>query len=199
MFTIGITGGTGSGKTAALTVAKTLGALTLDCDAIYHTLLDSNDALKAEIKSHFPDVIIDDKVDRKKLGEIVFRDKSALRILNSITHKYVVNDVKCQITQWEKQGGKFAVVDAIALIESGADKICDITVGIIAPIDLRISRIMNRDNISREKAELRVNAQQSDDFYINNCDYILKNLHSSLADFEEECRAWFTLIRLKKR
>ena len=192
MYTIGITGGTGSGKTIALHALEELGALALDCDAIYHDLLETNVEMKMEIARCFKTVLHDDKIDRKMLGEIVFADKSALQTLNDITHKYVINEVNHQLAMWEKQGGSVGAIDAIALFESGANAICDKTVGIIAPVEKRVSRITKRDGITKKQAELRINAQKPDSFYINNCDTILENNFDTSEEFEEHCKVKFT-------
>ena len=175
MYIIGITGGTGSGKTIVLHALEKQGALALDCDKIYHELLLDNEEMKAEISTCFSGALIDDVIDRKRLGELVFNDKSALQKLNEITHKYVVDEVKRRLADWEKQGGAVAAIDAIALFESGANKLCNITVGIIAPVETRIERIIKRDSITREQAEKRINAQKTDSFFIENCDKILEN------------------------
>ena len=191
MFIIGITGGTGSGKTVALSVLKKHGALALDCDEVYHELLVDDEMMKAEIEARFNGVLKDGRIDRKRLGEMVFADKQALVDLNKITHKYVIRYIEQRLAEWEKRGGGVAAIDAIALFESGIHKMCDVVVGVIAPVETRISRVMNRDGITREQAMMRVNAQKSDDFYIDNCDKILENMCNTLEEFEEVCDAYF--------
>ena len=191
MNIIGITGGSGSGKTIMLRTLEKQGALALDCDEIYHELLANNEAMKAEIEANFNGVLINKTIDRKQLGERVFNDKSALHKLNEITHKYVVDEVKRRLADWEKQGGVNAAIDAIALFESGANKLCNITIGVIAPVETRITRIIKRDGITRDQAEKRINAQKPDNFFIENCDEILENTCNTPEDFEESCKAWF--------
>ena len=194
MFTIGITGGTGAGKTSALRAAGTLGALVLDCDAIYHELLSGNAELKAELEERFSGVLHDGKIDRKKLGEIVFGEPSALLDLNKITHKYISGELERRIRDWEEQGGTVVAIDAIALLESGRGGKCDVTVGVVAPVETRIARIMKRDGISLEQAEKRINAQKPESFYRENCDHILEGKYDSSAEFEEVCREFFSGI-----
>jgi dephospho-CoA kinase len=138
MYIIGITGGTGSGKTVALQILEQLGALRLDCDEIYHEQLKENEAMKAEISARFSGVLENGVINRTRLGEMVFNDKSALQELNIITHKCVIDEIKHRLTKWKKQGGTIAAIDAIALIESGANQLCDTTIGIIAPMETRI-------------------------------------------------------------
>jgi len=191
MFIIGITGGTGSGKTTALQALWDLGARVLDCDAVYHELLEQNVKLGKEIKKAFGNVTTNGMIDRRKLGDIVFYNETALFKLNKITHKYVAERLDKYIKEWSAQGEKLVVIDAIALFESGQDRSCDLIVGITAPYEERIKRIIKRDGISREQAESRIKAQQPDGFYIDNCDHILENIYDSPSEFQEACRNYF--------
>ena len=191
MFTIGITGGTGAGKTSALGALEALGALTLDCDAIYHELLADSDALKLDLENRFNGVLNGGAINRKRLGEIVFSDPSALIDLNAITHKYIGDELARRIAEWELNGGQIIAIDAIALIESGRAEKCDVVVGVTAPKETRISRIMARDGITREQAEMRINAQKPDSFYKENCDYLLEGTHAASKDFKKECMEFF--------
>jgi len=191
MYIIGITGGTGAGKTSALRALKTLGALVLDCDAIYHEVLSENEELKSELDTRFQGVKRNGGIDRKKLGEIVFNDPSSLADLNKITHKYIGGELERRLTEWEAQGGTVAAVDAIALIESGRAEQCDITVAVTAPRETRINRIMNRDGLTREQAEMRVSAQKPDSYYMEHCDHILEGNYGTSKEFEQKCKEFF--------
>ena len=194
MFIIGITGTTGAGKTSAMRALKRLGALTLDCDEIYHKLLLSSDEMKAELETRFKGVVVNGIVDREKLGSIVFSDPDALSDLNTITHIYIINEVDRRIALYKAKGGLVAAIDAIALIESGQCKKCDIVIGVIAPEEIRISRIMNRDGLTKEQAQMRINAQQPDKFYTDKCDHILEGVYDRSDEFEEKCKDFFTTI-----
>ena len=194
LFVIGITGGTGAGKTSALRALRALGALVLDCDVVYHELLQSNADIKTEIEGRFEGILRGGEIDRKRLSGIVFTDESALRDLSAITHKYVSSEIERRMSDWETQGGTVAVIDAIALIESGRSKKCDIVVVVSAPADVRISRIMRRDRISREQARQRISAQKPDSFYRENCDHILENDYNTASEFEEKCKEFFNEI-----
>jgi len=199
MYIIGITGGTGAGKSSALKVLQELGALALDCDEIYHELLECCSEMVAEMGARFNGVSVNGKSDRNNLAEIVWNDPVSLNDLNQITHKHVSNEIEQRISSFAAQGGKVAAVDAIALIESGQSDSCDMTVGIIAPQEERIKRIMNRDGLSKEQALSRINAQKPEGFYRENCDYILENVFQTQSEFEEKCTEFFTNILEKER
>jgi len=191
MFIIGITGGTGSGKTTVVRALQSFGALPLDCDEIYHELLKSSVEMRAEIEARFKGVSIDGVIDRKKLGEAVWSDPTALHDLGAITHKYVDSELEWRIISFKAQGGKLVAIDAIALIESGQSNKCDIIVGVIAPQDKRLSRIMARDDLTQEQALMRINAQQKESFYWERCDFILENTYNTQAEFEDKCKDFF--------
>mgnify|MGYP003320662754 CR=1 FL=1 len=172
---IGITGGTGGGKTTVLKELAARGALIVDCDEIYHEMLKSDTALLADIGAEFSGVISDGKLDRKKLGGIVFADEEKLNMLNAITHSHIIAQVESLLSDWAMNGGTLAAIDAIALIKSGIAARCDAVIGVIASPEKRIERIMQRDNIGREYAEKRVRAQKDNSFFEANCDKIIRN------------------------
>ena len=139
MQIIGITGGTGAGKTTALVILREMGAFIIDCDELYHDLLAESTEMREELKRCFPEADAGGQMDLKKLGGIVFKNRDAMSALNSITHKYVLREIKEKLIREERRGRKIAAVDAILLIESGLSKICDKTVGVISKRELRLS------------------------------------------------------------
>ncbi|NCB52639.1 MAG: threonylcarbamoyl-AMP synthase [Clostridia bacterium] len=190
MRIIGITGGSGAGKTTALNVLRDMGALTIDCDEVYHRLTEESAEMRAEIEDRFGVVYKDGRLDRKALGSIVFGDKEALLDLNGITHKYIGAELDRLLRGHAMSGGRLAGVDAVELISGGASKRCTRVFGVIAPHEKRLERITAREGISREYAEMRLKAQKSDDYYMENCDGILFN-NGELNEFAAVCRAAF--------
>lgn len=190
MKIVGITGGTGSGKTTALNVLERLGARVIDCDRLYHKLLEKNEEMKSEIDESFKGVVINGSVDRKKLGKMVFSSPDLLKKLNAVTHKYVDGEVKKIIDRERKRGRAAVAIDAIALIESGLNELCDTVVGIVAPDDMRIKRIMTREGISEKYARLRIGAQKPQEWFVKNCDLVLRN-DGTVEDFEKLCSEHF--------
>ena len=191
MKIIGITGGTGAGKTTALAVLEEMGAAVIDCDALYYQLLEENSRLLGEIEARFPGVVENGHLLRKKLGQQVFSDPKARADLNAITHPYVLSAMDKILAQAEKTGKKLAAVDAIALIESGYGKKCDLIFGVVAPEKLRAQRIMTRDGIGEDYALIRIRAQQQEDFYRENCHRLLVNDFEDEAGFAAYCRRKF--------
>jgi tRNA threonylcarbamoyl adenosine modification protein (Sua5/YciO/YrdC/YwlC family)/dephospho-CoA kinase len=193
MKIIGITGGTGCGKTTALTVLKSFGAMVIDCDDVYHSLLESSAEMKDELRREFHECITNGSLDRKRLGSIVFGNKDALNKLNAITHRYVKLEVDRRLREYAMSGGTVAAVDAIELFSSGESNICQCTVGIISDRDKRIERIVKRDNISGEYAASRIDAQHPDEYFKEKCTYVLTN-NGDLASFESNCNKLFKEI-----
>ena len=190
MKIIGITGGTGGGKTTALNELERRGALLIDCDAVYHRMLETDRPMLDEIEKYFPGAVIDGKLDRKALGAVVFTDEEALRDLNIITHRHINLEIRRILREHAMNGGTLAAIDAIELFSSGLAKCCTATVGVIADRDVRISRIMRRDGISREYAMMRVNAQRPNEYFIQKCSLVLEN-NGSQEEFIERCRKTF--------
>ena len=187
---LGITGGTGCGKTTFLNCIAELGGIILDCDAIYHELLRTDESLLRAIESRFPGTVTEGSLNRKALGAIVFADENALQDLNAITHTAVKTAVLAQL---QKHKGKHIAIDAIGLFEGGLAELCDVTVAVTAPEETRISRIMARDGISYEYAASRVNAEHPNEWFSERCDYALEN--SSTADhFRTQCIAFLRTL-----
>ena len=193
MKTVGLTGGTGCGKTTALEVLRELGALVIDCDAVYHELLRSDAELLYEIADRFPGTVSDGALDRKALGQRVFGDAALLAELSRITHRYVGRRVDALLREHAKNGGTLAAIDAIALIESGIAEKCTFTAAVTAPREDRLRRIMQRDHITREYAELRIDSQKDERFFAEHCDRVLEN-NGTQQEFEQKCRKIFTEV-----
>ncbi|MBR4971583.1 MAG: dephospho-CoA kinase [Oscillospiraceae bacterium] len=182
---IGITGGTGCGKTTLLRCIAEKGGVILDCDAIYHDLLQTDKALLAAIEARFPGVVEDGVLQRKKLGQIVFADEQALQDLNNITH----TAVKAQVLRQLASQPKLAAIDAIGLFEGDLAELCDTTVAITAPVEDRVRRLMARDGISEAYARQRIAAQRSNEAFSALCHHTLEN-DGDICAFMAKCLAF---------
>ena len=184
MRVIGITGGSGCGKTTLLKEIEALGGFCIDCDKLYHRLLDTDPQLQKALSARFPAAFEDGLLQRKRLGNIVFSDPAALADLNKITHHFVCKEVRRLLA---KSKAKLAAIDAIALFESGLNKLCHVTVAVTAPQELRITRLMEREGISRDYAHSRLQAQKTDAEFSRMADYRLCN-QSSKEEFIIQCQ-----------
>ena len=174
MIILGITGGSGSGKTTVSGILKNNGVDIIDCDLVAKKIVEPNMPALSEIKDFFGEeyISVDGTLNRKKLAALVFSSEEKLKKLNEITHKYVIEYINSYIiaSDYEIIG-----IDAAALIESGIYKKCDYVLSVLADKETRIERIMLRDNLTYNEATQRINSQGSDNFYIEKSDFIVYN------------------------
>lgn len=187
---LGITGGTGCGKTTLLEAVRRRGGLALDCDAIYHALLASDHEMLDSLEKAFPECFQGGSLQRKQLGALVFSDPQALALLNSITHSAVKREVKRRLSP----APELAAIDAIALLESGLGQLCDVTVAVLAPREDRIARLTRRDGITRQYAASRIDAQHPDAWFRERCDYTLEN-NGTCEEFSAKCKEFLNTIK----
>ena len=180
MLILGVTGGSGAGKTTVLLEAQRRGALILDCDEIYHELLATSGKMLSEIDEAFPGAVENGVLNRKKLGNIVFGDPAALKRLSALTHRHVKKEVRRRLKQSD---APLAAIDAIGLIESGLGRLCDATICVTAPLEARVRRIMAREGISESYARARIGAQKPDSYYIKHCTHHIENNYPAVQDF----------------
>ena len=190
---IGITGGTGCGKTTLLNLIARQGGLVLDCDAIYHQLLQTDKNLLAAIEARFPGTVEGGTLRRKKLGAIVFTDPQALLDLNRITHAAV----KAEVLRRLQAAPGLAAIDAIGLFEGGLAGLCQVTVAVTAPEESRVRRLMARDGISEDYARARIRAQHPESWFLERCSHVLEN-DGSQEEFRAKCIAFLNTLGIMK-
>ena len=168
---IGLTGPTGAGKSSACAICKELGIKHIDCDIIARKATEKGEeGLLAVVKAFGEDILnADGTLNRKALAEKAFKDADSTDLLNktllTIIHKMVLNEIDCDRV----------LLDAPTLFESGVNEICHKTVAVLADREIRLKRILSRDNITTEQALLRINAGKTDDFYKEKCDFVIYN------------------------
>ncbi len=177
MKIIGLTGLTGAGKSTVAQKLMAYGCYHIDADKVAREVINNNENVKNKLKERFGcDVInADGTTNRPLLASRAFADEESTLDLNAITHPAVIEEIKSIIKDMEEVGYRGIIIDAIALFESGLDSLCDFNVTVIAPKEIRLERIMKRDNITEEKALERINAQKDESFFTSHADFVLWN------------------------
>lgn len=157
---IGLTGGSGSGKSTVAGALRSAGAYIIDCDRVAHENMLKGAVAYGDIVADFgSDILLENgEIDRKKLGAVVFSDEKALERLNKITHKHIIARVEQLVSSSEAE---VTVIDAPLLYETGLDRLCDEVWVTEAPYEERVKRITERDGITKQAAEARLKNQGS--------------------------------------
>ena len=177
MKIIGLTGLTGAGKSTVAQKLMAYGCYHIDADKVAREVINNNENVKNKLKERFGDDVInsDGTTNRPLLATRAFADEESTNALNEITHPAVTEEIKSIIKDMEEVGYRGVIIDAIALFESGEDALCDFTVAVVAPKEIRLQRIMKRDSITEEKALERINAQKDESFFTKKADFVLWN------------------------
>ena len=177
MKIFGLTGKTGAGKSTVASKLEAMGFYVIDGDLIARNITrKGKPALKELAKEFGCDIITEDgSLDRKKLASRAFKDKESTAKLNSITHPIIKAEFETEIEKAEEKGFSYAVIDAAALLESNCKDLCEKIIVVTAPEDIRLSRILQRDGITKEQALTRMNAQFPDEYYNEKADILIRN------------------------
>lgn len=174
---IGFTGMSGAGKTTASNVFRDNGWAVIDCDIVSRIVVERGRPALSEIAGHFGKEILlpCGTLDRRRLGNLIFSDERLRNELNAVIYPYISYEIIRSAAEYIKGGSKFILLDAPTLFESGADGLCDKIVSITAPVDVCVSRIMQRDGLTREHAENRLKSQHSEEYYRERSDFCVRN------------------------
>lgn len=170
---IGLCGCTGSGKSTVATLFAMYGVHIIDCDSISHNVTKAGTECFNEIVSHFGKNIINEKgtLNRKALAEIVFGSPDEKKVLEDITHKYILEKVFEEINSHDQN----ILIDAPLLFESGLNSWCNYTIVVTADEKVRLKRIMLRDDIDETLAKKRINSQTNENLLVEKCDFVIHN------------------------
>jgi len=175
---IGLTGGIGSGKTTVAHIFETLGIPVYYADDAAKRIMNQDSTLKAALRKAFGEnVYIHEQLNRAYLASVVFADSNKLSLLNQLVHPATIADAENWMSQ---QTAAYSIKEAALLFESDAWKSLDKIIGVAAPEELRISRTMHRDQISREEVLARISKQMDQEEKIGRCDFIVQNDEKSL-------------------
>lgn len=177
MLVIGLTGPTGAGKGAVATIFEGYGIPVINADRVYHELITPPSSCLQELVEIFGKEILlpDGSLNRRTLASIVFSNPAEREKLNTVTHRYVMEEIKTRMERLRREGVPVAALDAPQLFEAGAHKACGAVVSVLAERQTRLERIVARDNITPEAAMRRILAQKSDEFFKTHSDYIIEN------------------------
>lgn len=187
---IGLTGQSGAGKSTVSCLFERDGFYIINADKVSRKVTSTPEVLSL-LKENFGDSIILETggLNRRALANIVFTNKEKLQLLNSLLFPIITKEIEKMIDETDKE---FVLLDAPQLFESGADKICDKIISVIAPRDMLIERAVERDDISYEEAENRLKSQYSQQFFIDNSHYIIEN-KTTISDLIDN-----TLVKIKE-
>ena len=174
---IGLTGQSGSGKSTVAKCFENHGLRVINADLLVRRIYESNSPCLKTISAVFGvDVINPDGTpDRKLLAQRAFSTPENTEMLGEIVHPFVTAEFFKEVKKAVNEGLNIVVYDAPQLFESNAQVICDTVISVLADRKIRINRICSRDNITEEQAEMRVNAQLSENFFRENSDFIIEN------------------------
>lgn len=190
---IGITGSSGAGKSTVCEILKKIyDSKIINADEIAKKLsIVGTEYLTEIVKEFGQDILLENgELNREKLANIIYSDEEKREKLNNCTFKYIKKEINNQIKSAKEE---LIVIDAPLLLESKLNQICDTTVAVICENrEVQINRIIERDNIEKEHAIARLNAQHPNEFYIKNCQYVLINNDS----LEEQIKKFISRINV---
>ena len=174
---LGLTGQTGAGKSTVSNYMRRNGIVVIDADKVAREVVQTGSSCIADIALEFgcEYISIDGTLNRKKMAKAVFNDKVKLKKLNDIMFPYIIEELKEQIARLRRDGEGIIVLDAPTLFESGANRDCDYVVSVTAPVEIRASRIIARDNMTAEEAAERISAQHDEEYYSSRSWKVIEN------------------------
>jgi len=198
LYIIGLTGGIATGKSLVAGILAKLGAIVLDLDKVGHQVIEPGQPAYEEIIKHFGKGVLNEKgrINRKKLGKIVFSDPDKLKILNKITHPRIVERTTEILNNFKKEYSESVIViEAALLIEMGMQDLVDELWVVVADRELRIKRLQERNGLDREEAMRRINYQMPDEDKIAFADKVIYNSGDTESTREQVINLWRELSR----
>jgi dephospho-CoA kinase len=179
MLRVGLTGGIGSGKSTVAKIFEVLGIPVYYADEAAKNIMNRDPELKEKIIEAFgPESYVNNELNRPYISSIVFNNTEKLDLLNSLTHPATIRDAESWMLQ---QNAPYVLKEAALIFESGSAENLDYVIGVFSPLSLRIKRIMDRDNVTREEVMKRMSRQIDEDIKMRLCDKVIVNDEQQLV------------------
>jgi dephospho-CoA kinase len=177
-FKLGITGGIGSGKTSVCRVFDVLGIQVFSADRVASEIVENEGAIRNNLNSITGrDLYKNGSLDRMELAGIIFNDNAILEKVNLLVHPLVFD----RFSKWaDVQESKYVIMEAAILFESGASAIVDRIATVVAPVDQRVERVIQRNKLSREQVMERIQNQMDDETRMKLSDYVIYNSENDM-------------------
>ncbi len=189
---LGLTGGIATGKSTASEFFREKGLRVICADKIAREVVEKKDILEALASEFGESIIYENKLDRKKLREIVFKDKLLVEKLNSITHPAIISQIKKEIEMYRDE--KIIVLDIPLLFEGNYEFLVDKILLITCDLEKQIERVQKRDSVSKENAENIIKNQMPMAEKVDKADFVLENNEEKI-DFLEKLEKFFEKIK----
>ncbi len=200
MIKVGLTGGIATGKSTVASIFRRMGVPVIDSDAIAREVVEpGTEGYKRVVEAFGPEILDGNgRVDRRRLGALVFSSPDRRRLLESILHPLITERIHGELERHRRRGADVVVVEVPLLFEKGLDRQMDFTVVVYAPEDVQLKRLMERDGLSEEEARARIRSQMPVDEKAKLADYVIENT-GSLKELEEQTRWVLEQVRRKTK
>lgn len=173
LLKVGLTGGIGSGKSTVAKIFSVLGIPVYYADIEAKRLMNEDPDLKKNIIDVFGETAyMNDQLNRSYISSIVFNQPERLKLLNELVHPVTKKDGEAWI---ERQTTPYAIHEAALIFEANVNEKLDYVIGVSSPIELRVKRAMDRDNVTAEEVKKRMSRQMNEEIKMSKCDFILYN------------------------
>lgn len=177
-FRLGVTGGIGSGKTSVCKVFNVLGIPVFSADTVAREIMDRDEGIKQYLNTIAgKDLYRSGELNRTELADMIFNNRALLEKVNSLVHPAVFE----KFSNWSvEQSSPYVIIDAAILLESGASKLVNRIATVVAPVEERIERVMQRNKLAREQVLERIRNQMEDSERIKFSHYIISNSENDM-------------------
>ncbi|GAA1073898.1 dephospho-CoA kinase [Nocardiopsis metallicus] len=196
MLKVGLTGGIGSGKSAVSSALSSYGAVVIDADVIAREVVEPGTPGLAEVVAEFGEGVLtaDGRLDRPRLGEIVFADENRLASLNAIVHPRVAERSGQLMEKALASDAKVVVYDVPLLVENGLESLYDVVVVVDTPDDVRVERVSRDRGMPREQVRARIEAQADRATRLASADLVVDNSGTREELAERVAELWRELL-----